>query len=123
MIVENNADLRNVLQHAFECRGYITWTCRAPEIAMSLFETIQPNVVILDLDFEGARTLELLDTWHEHSPQTRVIVESATSDAERVREAMNHGAHAFLTKPYSLAPLFHLLENDIPPAPPLTKAA
>jgi DNA-binding NtrC family response regulator len=123
MIVENNSDLRNTLQRAFEDRGYLTWTCRAPEIAVSIFETVQPSIVILDLDFEGADLLKLLDSWHEHSPQTRVIVESANSNADRVREVMRHGALAFLAKPYSLVPLFHLLENGIPPSPPVTKAA
>jgi DNA-binding NtrC family response regulator len=123
MIVENNSDLRNTLRNAFEGRGYLTWTCRAPEIAVSIFETIQPSVVILDLDFEEGHILDLLDIWRERSPQTRVIVESASSDAERMQEAMKHGAHAFLTKPFALAPLFHLLEDDIPPASPITKAA
>ena len=28
-----------------------------------------------------------------------------------MREAIDHGAHAFLIKPYSLAPLFDLLEE------------
>ncbi len=123
MIVENNSDLRNTLRHAFEDRGYLTWSCRAPEIAVSLFETVRPTVVILDLDFEDGHSFDLLDIWRERSPKTRVIVESASSDAERMQEAMKHGAHAYLTKPYSLAPLIRLLENAFPPTPPLTKAA
>ena len=123
MIVENNSDLRNTLRHAFVGRGYLTWTCRAPEIAVSIFDSIQPSVVILDLDFEEGHVLDLLDIWRERSPKTRVIVESASADAERVQEAMKHGAHAFLTKPFALAPLFHLLEYGVPPTPPITKAA
>jgi len=71
--------------------------------------------------------LHLLDIWRDIAPHTRVIVESTTADANRMREAMDHGAHAFLTKPYSLPPLFDLLEKDIPTDPPgstpLKKAA
>jgi DNA-binding NtrC family response regulator len=123
MIVEDNSDLRNTLRHAFEDRGYLTWSCPTPEIAVSIFETVQPSIVILDLDFEGSQLFDLLDSWRKLSPTTRVIVESATADAERIQEAINHGAHAFFSKPYSLVPLLHFLENGVPPAPPLPKAA
>jgi DNA-binding NtrC family response regulator len=118
MIVENNADLRNTLRHAFEDRGYTTWTCPAPEIAVSIFRAVQPSIVIVDLDFEGFDVLPLIDAWREIAPHTRVIVESTTADADRMREALAHGAQAYLTKPYSLAPLFELLEKEIPTTPP-----
>ena len=127
MIVETNTDLRNTLRHAFEDRGYMTWTCPAPELAISIFTVVQPSIVIVDLDFQGINVLHLLDIWRDIAPHTRVIVESTTADANRMREAMDHGAHAFLTKPYSLPPLFDLLEKDIPTDPPgstpLKKAA
>jgi DNA-binding NtrC family response regulator len=118
MIVENNTDLRNTLRHAFEDRGYITWTCPIPEIAVSIFQAVLPSIVILDLDFEETNTLQLIDRWRQLAPQTRVIVESRTADTSRIRDAMAHGAHAFLTKPYALSPLFDLLEKDIPTDPP-----
>ena len=118
MIVETNSDLRNTLRHAFEDRGYLTWTCPAPEIAISIFAAVHPSVVLLDLDFEGANPLQMIDTWKQMAPNTRVIVESTTADAQRMREAIDHGAQAFLIKPYSLAPLFDLLEEQFPPQPP-----
>jgi len=52
MIVETNTDLRNTLRHAFEDRGYMTWTCPAPELAISIFTVVQPSIVIVDLDFQ-----------------------------------------------------------------------
>src|SRR5258708_26467952 len=106
MIVENNADLRDTLRHAFEDRGYKTWTCPAPEIAVSIFSAIRPSVVILDLDFEGFNSLPLIDALRELSPDTRVIVESKFADDKRMRDAIDHGALACLAKPYALPPLF-----------------
>jgi DNA-binding NtrC family response regulator len=122
MIVENNSDLRQTLRHAFEDRGYLTWTCRNPDIAVSIFESIQPSVVILDLDFDE-NVLQILESWRLIAPDTRVVVESAEANTERIRAAMERGAHAFLTKPFSLVPLFQLLEDGMPPADPITKAA
>ena len=97
----------------------MTWTCPALEIAVSIFAAIHPNVVILDLDYEGADPLTLIATWKEMSPQTFVIVESQTADAEKMREAIERGAQAFLIKPYSLSPLFEMLEKDLPPNTPV----
>lgn len=110
--------MRNTLRHAFEDRGYLTWTCPAPEIALSIFSAVHPNVVLLDIDFVGEKALDLLDIWRDEAPQTRVIVESAVADTTRMREAMDHGAAAYLVKPLSLAPLFDLLEQEVPPPPP-----
>src|SRR5215467_11071363 len=94
MIVENNSDFRNRLRHAFEDRGYATWTCPGPEIAISIFAAVLPNVVILDMDFEGSDVLKLVEVWRELAPHTRVIVESSTTNVERMRQAMARGAHA-----------------------------
>ena len=47
----------------------------------------------------------------------------ANPDAERMRKALIHGAAAFLTKPYTLAPLFNLLEQKTPTPPPQTPVA
>ena len=122
MIVETNPDLRNTLRHAFEDHGYLTWTCPGTEMAVSIFTAVHPSIVLLDLDFEGPSPLRLIYEWKAQSPTTRVIVESTTADAVRMREAMDHGAHAYLVKPYTLAPLFDLIEKNIPPGPPSGEA-
>ncbi len=119
MIVENNTDLRNTLRHAFEDRGYMTWTCPAPEIAVCIFAAVRPNVVLLDLDFAGSSPMDLLDAWKKLSPHTKVFVESAISDERLMQEAVDHGAQAFLIKPYTLEPLFDMLEEDLPPSAPM----
>jgi len=74
MIVENNPNLRQILRHAFEDRGYLTWTCPAPEIASCIFGAIHPSIVILDLEYEEPAYLHLIEDWKELSPETRVII-------------------------------------------------
>ena len=114
MIVENNPDLRNILRHAFEDRGYVTWTFPSHEIAVSIFSTFQPTVIVLDLDVVGAEAFEMIEACKEKCPLASLIVESQTADTERMVEAIKHGAQAFLVKPYTLAPLFEILDKKIP---------
>jgi len=125
IIVENSTELRNTLRNAFEKRGYIALNCRNPEMVVPLLETFHPHIMIVDLDipdFEGD-IFELMTVWHQISPHTRLIVESASADPERLRQAVIHGAEACLTKPYSLPPLFRLLESPVPGVPPQTQTA
>lgn len=117
MIVEMNLELRNLLRHAFESRGYLTWTCPLAELATSIFEAAQPSAVILDLDVETIDCTSLIEEWHRKDPRAKIIVESGDGNMDRIRKAMDHGAEAFLSKPYSLAPLFELLEKEIPAEP------
>ncbi len=109
MIIERNADLRHILRHVFEDRGYLTWTCPIPEIANSIFDAIQPNFVILDLDYEGTDCMQMLDDWLKHTPMTRVIVDSASPS--RLEEAKKRGAKDCLAKPFQLGPLFQILDG------------
>ena len=112
IIVENNNDVRNDLRHAFENRGFLTWTFPRAGIAESIVDALQPDVVLLDLDTQGDETLRYIREWKERSPHTCVIVESCAADAERLKGAMEHGADGFLVKPVSLAPLFEILDKD-----------
>jgi len=118
MIVEYNTDLCDTLRHAFEDRGYITWTFPNPDIAVSVFSTIQPAVIVLDLDVAGSQAFEMMEACKVQCPEASLIVKSGTADSARMQKAKEHGAEAFLVKPYALAPLFEILDRKVPPKPP-----
>ena len=127
MIVEYNTDLRNTLMHAFEDRGYITWTFPSADIAVSIFATIQPLVIVLDLDVVGSQAVEMIEACKEQCPYASLIVESSTADSARIQEAIEHGAEAFLSKPYAMEPLFEIIDKKIlstaPTLIPINQAA
>jgi DNA-binding NtrC family response regulator len=127
MIVETDADLRNTLRHAFETRGYLTWTCPITEIAESIFAAIQPDVVLLDLDLGGRDLILLIDAWKELAPHTCFIVEGRAADTDRMHEAIDHGARTCFVKADPIDPLIELLEKEHPPRGvpdiPVTQAA
>ncbi len=119
IIVEKDSAIRNQLMCAFEERGYWTWTSPSPEMAFSIFSYVEPTVILLDLDGQEPEALELLAGCKKNSPQTLLIVEAGDTDAAQMKAAMDYGADAFLVRSFSLAPLFDILEKDIPPAPHL----
>jgi DNA-binding NtrC family response regulator len=113
MIVENNPDLRTTLRNAFEAHGYATWTFPSPEIAVCIFSTVQPTVIVLDLDVLGERAYEMIEACKVLCPNSSVIVECNTGDTAQGKKAVEHGAQAFIVKSHSLAPLFEILENTV----------
>jgi len=119
MIVEFNTDSCNALRHAFEDRGYITWSFPSPDIAVSIFSTIQPSVILLDLDVVGWEGLHMIDDCKKVCPHSSVIVESRASDLARIQEALHHGADAYLVKPHPIASLFEFLDQRMPAPPPI----
>jgi len=67
----------------------------------AVFEAIprlQPDVVVLDLHMPPTDGIEICRHVKEISPETAVIILSASSDVEIIREALGAGASAFVTK-------------------------
>jgi DNA-binding NarL/FixJ family response regulator len=67
----------------------------------AVFEAIprlQPDVVVLDLHMPPTDGIEICRHVKEIAPETAVIILSASSDVEIIREALRAGASAFVTK-------------------------
>ena len=127
MIVDSSPDYSNTLRHAFEDRGYLTWTCPGPDIASCILLAIHPTAVVLDLDLEGVNPFDIMDAWRALSPSTRIVVEMRVPDAQRLQTAMDHGADTYFVKTSPMTPLFQFLEekrvSEPPPPQPFNEAA
>jgi DNA-binding NarL/FixJ family response regulator len=67
----------------------------------ALFETmarLQPDVIVVDLFIPPSSGLEICRHIKHVAPETLVIIMSATSDADVVKQARRAGAFAFVTK-------------------------
>jgi two-component system secretion response regulator SsrB len=67
----------------------------------ALFEAmarLQPDVVVVDLFIPPSSGLEICRHIKRVSPQTAVIIVSASADAEVAKEALRAGASAFVKK-------------------------
>jgi len=116
VIIEKDSETRDLLMLAFESRGYMTWTCSGMDVAISLFLTAQPDVVLIDVDENEERMLNFVQTWKTAAPRTQVIVQSGNSAEDHRKDALNHGAYAYLLKPVTPEILFEAL-NDVRPEP------
>lgn len=76
-----------------------------------------PSVLLLDLSMPGMDGSSVLARLRAH-PEYRsipVVVLTASSSAEARREAMDHGAEGFITKPDTYAQLVHSVQRACRP--------
>jgi DNA-binding NarL/FixJ family response regulator len=61
-------------------------------------ETLQPDVLLLDLEMPELDGVEVLNRLREHASSTRVIVFTAFDTDDRILAAVRAGAHGYLLK-------------------------
>jgi DNA-binding response OmpR family regulator len=102
LIVDDDADLCNMLEFYFGNLEYEVHIARRAAAAMRIARDARPDVILLDLnlpDADGytvARTLRA-DRYTQHIP---IIVLTASSDQEDRLAALELGAEDFVTKPF-----------------------
>lgn len=100
MIAEDHASLRELLaNHLAKSDRYevVCQTAVFDDVAREC-ERLHPQLLILDLDLQGCDGLEAAKAVRICSPETRVLIFSAYTDAATVRRALAAGACGFIEK-------------------------
>lgn len=69
--------------------------------AISMAETLQPDILLLDIQMPGLGGIEALLHIHKKSPRTRVLILSGFSNDEFMIQALQLGARGYLEKTLS----------------------
>jgi CheY-like chemotaxis protein len=106
LIVEDDRDIREIIQRILDMEGYDTSTATCGRDALCLLMdriATPPDLILLDLMMEGMTGWEFLDEIARNEPlrqvRTPVVVLSASGDASQT--AQERGV-AFLKKPVDL---------------------
>jgi DNA-binding NarL/FixJ family response regulator len=88
------ATLASQLAHAFECVG----TAKNADHAITLVESLRPELVILDVDMPGGGAIRATREIHFRSPETAIVILSCDEMRQGVVELLNSGAVTYLRK-------------------------
>nr|WP_262895171.1 response regulator transcription factor [Hymenobacter jeongseonensis] len=111
MAVENDRMQARILQHELLQLGYeLAGTARTADEAEALFDTLQPDLVLLDVHLDGPR--DGIETAAALVARRRVplIFITAFPDSPTFARARQVGPFAFLGKPYNGPLLGHSIE-------------
>jgi len=108
LIVEDEEIILELLSEVFRVNGNFEVTCaRDGEEAISMFEEIHPDIILLDVNIPKINGYEICR--HAKSSQAssgvKVIMVSGMSQKADLQKGQEAGADLYLTKPFNITKL------------------
>ncbi|CAL8981056.1 response regulator [Rhodoplanes serenus] len=102
LIVDDEADIRELVAGILEDEGYGTRTARDSDDALKAIQARRPSLVFLDIWLQGSRLdgLQLLATVKAEHPELPVVMISGHGNVETAVSAIKQGAYDFIEKPF-----------------------
>jgi two-component system nitrogen regulation response regulator NtrX len=102
LIVDDEADIRDLVAGILEDEGYSTRTARDSDTALTAVAQRRPSLVFLDIWLQGSKLdgLQLLDSVKEQHPELPVVMISGHGNIETAVSAIKQGAYDFIEKPF-----------------------
>ncbi len=115
LVVDDEPDIRSILQDILQDEGYGVSTAENAEQARAQFQANQPNLVLLDIWMPGEDGMSVLKHWVDNDKlsNTPVIMISGHGTVENAVEAVRLGAYDFLEKPLSTGKLLLSVERGL----------
>src|SRR5215475_4462914 len=121
LIVDDEADIRDLVAGILEDEGYGARTARDSDDALAQVVARRPNLVFLDIWLKGSRLdgLQLLDSLKQEHPELPIVLISGHSNSETAVSAIKRGAYDLIEKPFKADRLMlvakRVLENSRQP--------
>ncbi|MFK7854540.1 MAG: sigma-54-dependent transcriptional regulator [Granulosicoccus sp.] len=114
LVVDDEPDIRSLLQEILEDEGYVVSTAETASAAQAFVEESKPDLVLLDIWMPDMDGVTLLKSWKSSGVLSfPVIMISGHGTVETAVEATRHGAVDFIEKPVSLAKLLLTVEKAL----------
>jgi two-component system, NtrC family, response regulator GlrR len=113
LIVDDDANLLDVLKMRIESAGYEVTAARNEEEAVRAAKTEPFNLSIVDLQLGDGDGISLMKQLRLILPDMPVIILTAFGTIESTVRAMKDGAYDYLTKPFDARDLFAHIENAL----------
>lgn len=102
LIVDDEADIRELVSGILEDEGFQTRTARDSDQALQEVTNRRPSMVFLDIWLQGSRLdgLQVLEHIKHDHPEVPVVMISGHGNIETAVAAIKRGAYDFIEKPF-----------------------
>src|SRR5438874_4850141 len=102
LIVDDEADIRELVSGILQDKGYITRSARDSNDALAHVASRRPSLVYLDIWLQGSRLdgLQLLDEVKIQHAEMPIVMISGHGNIETAVAAIKQGAYDFIEKPF-----------------------
>lgn len=113
LIVEDDEILANNIRVYLERDGWEASVCSSVEKALTMLESVRPDVVVTDYMLPGKNGLDLLREVIAIDPYIKVVMVTGEGSIQVAVDAIRMGAHDYVGKPVVLAELKLLLDRAL----------
>ncbi len=115
LIVDDNADIRNILNELILDAGYQTRLAANYKQALNEIDKKTPDVAILDVKLDKGENdgIELLSYIKSKSKDVPVIIISGHANIEMAVSSLKHGAFEFIEKPFDQPRLLNFIRRAV----------
>ena len=115
LIVDDNADIRNILNELILDAGYKTRVAANYNQALSEIDKKIPDVAILDVKLDKGDNdgIELLSHIKSKNNDVPVIIITGHANVELAVSALKHGAFEFIEKPFDKTRLLNFIKRAV----------
>ena len=99
LLVEDEANIRNLIATMLETAGYQTILSASCENAKTMYASYLPDLIILDLGLPDADGIHLLDFVRQSSLTPIIVLSARTNESDKI-DALDRGANDYITKPF-----------------------
>src|SRR5213592_3767812 len=115
LIVDDEADIRELVSGILQDEGFITRSARDSDDALAHVASRRPNLVFLDIWLQGSRLdgLQLLDAMKAQHQELPIVMISGHGNIETAVAAIKQGAYDFIEKPFKADRLVLVAERAL----------
>ena len=99
LLADDEEGIRKVLGISLADSGYEVLTAENGEEALTIFRTVQPEIVLTDIKMPGMDGIQLLQRIKAENPDTEVIMITGHGEMDLAIRSLKYEATDFITKP------------------------
>jgi two-component system, NtrC family, nitrogen regulation response regulator NtrX len=102
LIVDDEADIRELISGILQDEGYETRLARNSDAALAALADRRPSLIVLDIWLQDSKLdgLDLLTVIRERHPELPVVIISGHGNIETAVSAIKRGAYDYIEKPF-----------------------
>jgi two-component system response regulator (stage 0 sporulation protein F) len=113
LVIDDQPGIRRLLMEVLTEEGYVVATAANGYEGVQKAKELSPALILMDMKMPGMDGIETLRELKRLGQSYRVIMMTAYGELELVTQARELGAYAYITKPFDIIALCHMVSEQI----------